>query len=160
MAAGSSRPQRGAVTPTAAGHPAADRPALVRRQAISRCCIPLAPAISWLHYQPAEPTDESPADPRTEALVRDVLPLAELDVLVTPLVAIDVSGQRLGNGRRFTTGCCKNSSSIACAAGGYVHDCQQVIACRAKSGIPLPAVYPGKNLVLVGTRGREIFSLE
>ena len=33
--------------------------------------------------------------------VRDVLPLAELDVLVTPLVAFDVSGQRLGRGGGF-----------------------------------------------------------
>ncbi|MCS5968508.1 hypothetical protein LNP26_14910 [Klebsiella variicola subsp. variicola] len=45
----------------------------------------------------------------------DVLPLAELDVLVTPLVAFDVSGQRLGMGGGFTTGRCKTGSSIACS---------------------------------------------
>ncbi len=38
-------------------------------------------------------------EPRLD--VRDVLPLAKLDVLVTPLVAFDEGGQRLGMGGGF-----------------------------------------------------------
>ena len=67
--------------------------------------------------------------------VRDVLPLAELDVLVTPLVAFDVSGQRLGMGGGFTTGRCKTGSSIACSRWATRTTASRWIACRAKSGI-------------------------
>ena len=89
--------------------------------------------------------------------VRDVLPLAELDVLVTPLVAFDVSGQRLGMGGGFTTGRCKTGSSIACSRWATRTTASRWIACRAKSGISrCRRSSPRKNPVLVGTRGREI----
>lgn len=72
--------------------------------------------------------------------VRDVLPLAELDVLVTPLVAFDVSGQRLGMGGGFTTGRCKTGSSIACSRWATRTTASRWIACRGEVGYPLPAV--------------------
>ncbi len=86
--------------------------------------------------------------------VRDV-PLAELDVLVTPLVAFDVSGQRLGMGGGFTTGRCKTGSSIACSRWATRTTASRWIACRAKSGISAAGGHhPGKP-VLVGTRGEK-----
>lgn len=49
-------------------------------------------------------------EPRLD--VRDVLPLAKLDVLVTPLVAFDEDGQRLGWAADFMTVRYKTGSSI------------------------------------------------
>ena len=47
--------------------------------------------------------------------VRDVLPLSQLDVLITPLVAFDEQGQRLGMGGGFMTERCKTGSSTGCS---------------------------------------------
>ncbi len=47
--------------------------------------------------------------------VRDVLPLSELDVLITPLVAFDEQGQRPGMGGGFTTERYKTGSSTDCS---------------------------------------------
>ena len=47
--------------------------------------------------------------------VRDVLPLSQLDVLITPLVAFDEQGQRLGMGGGFTTERYKTGSSMVCS---------------------------------------------
>ncbi len=49
-------------------------------------------------------------EPRLD--VRDVLPLAKLDVLVTPLVAFDEDGQRRGWAADFMTARYKTGSSI------------------------------------------------
>ncbi len=90
--------------------------------------------------------------------VRDVLPLAELDVLVTPLVAFDVSGQRLGMGGGFYDRTLQNWQQYRLQPVGYAHDCQQVDSLPSEEW-DIPAAgghHPGKNLVLVGTRGREI----
>lgn len=46
--------------------------------------------------------------------VRDVLPLSRLDVLITPLVAFDEYGQRLGMGGGFMIGPYKTGSTIKC----------------------------------------------
>ncbi|STT40935.1 5-formyltetrahydrofolate cyclo-ligase [Klebsiella pneumoniae] len=79
--------------------------------------------------------------------VRDVLPLAELDVLVTrwwPSMSV-------ANGWEwaavFTTGRCKTGSSIGLQPVGYAHDCQQVDSLPSEEwDIPLPAVItPGKT---------------
>lgn len=50
--------------------------------------------------------------------VRDVLPLSGLDVLITPLVAFDEQGQRLGMGGGSTTGRYKTGSSTDCSRWG------------------------------------------
>lgn len=88
--------------------------------------------------------------------MRDVLPLAELDVLVTPLVAFDVSGQRLGMGGGFYDRTLQNWQQYRLQPVGYAHDCQQVDSLPSEEwDIPLPAVItPGKTCVgrYAGTR--------
>lgn len=78
--------------------------------------------------------------------VRDVLPLAELDVLITPLVAFDEQGQRLGMGGGFYDRTLQNWQQHGFQPVGYAHDCQGVEALPVeKWDIPLPAVVtPGK----------------
>ena len=49
--------------------------------------------------------------------VRDVLPLSELDVLITPLVAFDEQGQRLGMGGVLRQDAAK-LAAVRIAAGG------------------------------------------
>ncbi|EMJ5249664.1 5-formyltetrahydrofolate cyclo-ligase [Klebsiella aerogenes] len=79
--------------------------------------------------------------------VRDVLPLAELDVLITPLVAFDASGQRLGMGGGFYDRTLQNWRQYRLQPVGYAHDCQQVDTLPSEQwDIPLPAVItPGKT---------------
>ncbi|MRS14283.1 5-formyltetrahydrofolate cyclo-ligase [Enterobacteriaceae bacterium RIT691] len=73
--------------------------------------------------------------------VRDVLPLSELDVLITPLVAFDINGQRLGMGGGFYDRTLQNWQQYGVQPVGYAHDCQQVEQLPVeKWDIPLPAV--------------------
>lgn len=73
--------------------------------------------------------------------VRDVLPLTELDVLITPLVAFDEHGQRLGMGGGFYDRTLQNWQQYGLQPVGYAHDCQRVEALPVeKWDIPLPAV--------------------
>ncbi|HAT0112766.1 TPA: 5-formyltetrahydrofolate cyclo-ligase, partial [Salmonella enterica subsp. enterica serovar Saintpaul] len=78
-------------------------------------------------------------EPRLD--VRDVLPLAKLDVLVTPLVAFDEDGQRLGMGGGFYDRTLQNWQQHKILPVGYAHDCQLVEKLPVKEwDIPLPAV--------------------
>ena len=73
--------------------------------------------------------------------VRDVLPLNELDVLITPLVAFDENGQRLGMGGGFYDRTLQNWQQHGLQPVGYAHDCQRVERLPVeKWDIPLPAV--------------------
>ncbi|MFJ3459013.1 5-formyltetrahydrofolate cyclo-ligase [Scandinavium goeteborgense] len=73
--------------------------------------------------------------------VRDVLPLSELDVLITPLVAFDAQGQRLGMGGGFYDRTLQNWQQHGLQPVGYAHDCQRVDTLPTeKWDIPLPAV--------------------
>ncbi len=121
---------------------------------------PFSPGnLLFLHYHPQSQLIVNRLKIREPKLdVRDVLPLAELDVLVTPLVAFDVSGQRLGMGGGFYDRTLQNWQQYRLQPVGYAHDCQQVDSLPSEEwDIPLPAVItPGKTPVLVGTRGREI----
>jgi 5-formyltetrahydrofolate cyclo-ligase len=73
--------------------------------------------------------------------VRDVLPLSELDVLITPLVAFDAQGQRLGMGGGFYDRTLQNWQQHGLQPVGYAHDCQLVDTLPTeKWDIPLPAV--------------------
>ncbi len=56
--------------------------------------------------------------------VRDVLPLSELDVLITPLVAFDEQGQRLGMGGGFYDRTLQNWQQYGLQPVGYAHDCR------------------------------------
>jgi 5-formyltetrahydrofolate cyclo-ligase len=73
--------------------------------------------------------------------VRDVLPLDKLDVLITPLVAFDEQGQRLGMGGGFYDRTLQNWQQHGLWPVGLAHDCQYVPALPAEEwDIPLPAV--------------------
>ncbi|WP_297201841.1 5-formyltetrahydrofolate cyclo-ligase [uncultured Pluralibacter sp.] len=73
--------------------------------------------------------------------VREVLPLSELDVLITPLVAFDAQGQRLGMGGGFYDRTLQNWRRYRLQPVGYAHDCQQVAHLPVeKWDIPLPAI--------------------
>ena len=73
--------------------------------------------------------------------VRDVLPLSRLDVLITPLVAFDEYGQRLGMGGGFYDRTLQNWQHYKTQPVGYAHDCQLVEKLPVEEwDIPLPAV--------------------
>lgn len=73
--------------------------------------------------------------------VRNVLALDKLDVLITPLVAFDEQGQRLGMGGGFYDRTLQNWRQHRLWPVGLAHDCQQVTALPAEEwDIPLPAV--------------------
>ncbi len=73
--------------------------------------------------------------------VRHVLPLDRLDVLITPLVAFDNTGQRLGMGGGFYDRTLQNWRARGFLPVGYAHDCQQVENLPVQEwDIPLPAV--------------------
>ncbi|HID4133152.1 TPA: 5-formyltetrahydrofolate cyclo-ligase [Pluralibacter gergoviae] len=84
------------------------------------------------------------SEPRLD--VREVLPLDELDVLVTPLVAFDAQGQRLGMGGGFYDRTLQNWRHYGMQPVGYAHDCQRVEALPVEQwDIPLPAVVTPSN---------------
>ncbi len=102
----------------------------------------------FLHYHPRSELVVNRlkiTEPKLD--VRDVLPLAALDVLVTPLVAFDEQGQRLGMGGGFYDRTLQNWRQHGFQPVGYAHDCQAVEALPVeKWDIPLPAVVtPGKT---------------
>ncbi|ELY4674140.1 5-formyltetrahydrofolate cyclo-ligase [Cronobacter turicensis] len=73
--------------------------------------------------------------------VRHVLPLDRLDVLITPLVAFDRAGQRLGMGGGFYDRTLQNWRAHGLLPVGYAHDCQQVESLPVQEwDIPLPAL--------------------
>lgn len=73
--------------------------------------------------------------------VRHVLPLDRLDVLITPLVAFDRTGQRLGMGGGFYDRTLQNWRAHGFLPVGYAHDCQQVESLPVQEwDIPLPVV--------------------
>ncbi|EML1452483.1 5-formyltetrahydrofolate cyclo-ligase [Enterobacter kobei] len=79
--------------------------------------------------------------------VRDVLPLSQLDVLITPLVAFDEQGQRLGMGGGFYDRTLQNWQQYGLQPVGYAHDCQGVEALPVeKWDVPLPAVVTPSKL--------------
>ena len=110
---------------------------------------PFSPGnLLFLHYHPQSQLIVNRLKIREPKLdVRDVMPLAELDVLVTPLVAFDVSGQRLGMGGGFYDRTLQNWQQYRLQPVGYAHDCQQVDSLPSEEwDIPLPAVItPGKT---------------
>ncbi|MEQ9876779.1 5-formyltetrahydrofolate cyclo-ligase [Pectobacterium aroidearum] len=80
-------------------------------------------------------------EPRLD--VRQVLPLPQLDILLTPLVAFDHQGQRLGMGGGFYDRTLQYRKQMSCGPYpiGLAHDCQQVDALPVESwDIPLPEI--------------------
>lgn len=73
--------------------------------------------------------------------VTKVCPLAELDVLCTPLVAFDCSGARLGMGGGFYDRTLVNWQAHQLYPIGLAHDCQQVDIVPVEYwDIPLPEI--------------------
>ena len=104
---------------------------------------PFSPGnLLFLHYHPSSDMVVNRLNIREPKLdVRDVLPLSQLDVLVTPLVAFDAAGQRLGMGGGFYDRTLQNWRQHRLQPVGYAHDCQQVDALPTEQwDIPLPAV--------------------
>ncbi|MGU3524915.1 5-formyltetrahydrofolate cyclo-ligase [Enterobacteriaceae bacterium C23F] len=104
---------------------------------------PFSPGnLLFLHYHPQSELILNRLKIQEPKLdVREVLPLSELDVLITPLVAFDQQGQRLGMGGGFYDRTLQNWQQHGLQPVGYAHDCQQVDALPVeKWDIPLPAV--------------------
>ncbi|HEY2451421.1 MAG TPA: 5-formyltetrahydrofolate cyclo-ligase [Scandinavium sp.] len=104
---------------------------------------PFSPGnLLFLHYHPQSDLVVNRLKIQEPKLdVRDVLPLNKLDVLITPLVAFDTQGQRLGMGGGFYDRTLQNWQQHGLHPVGYAHDCQQVNALPVeKWDVPLPAV--------------------
>ncbi|WP_052281983.1 5-formyltetrahydrofolate cyclo-ligase [Kluyvera genomosp. 1] len=104
---------------------------------------PFSPGnLLFLHYHPQSNLVINRlkiSEPRLD--VRDVLPLNQLDILITPLVAFDEHGQRLGMGGGFYDRTLQNWQTHGLQPVGYAHDCQQVEALPIEEwDIPLPTV--------------------
>jgi 5-formyltetrahydrofolate cyclo-ligase len=96
----------------------------------------------FLHYHPQSELVVNRlkiTEPKLD--LREVLPLQDLDVLVTPLVAFDDNGQRLGMGGGFYDRTLQNWQQHGIQPVGYAHDCQRVEKLPVEEwDIPLPAV--------------------
>ncbi|HBC80837.1 5-formyltetrahydrofolate cyclo-ligase [Pseudescherichia vulneris] len=112
-----------------------------------RVCLPVLHPFSpgnllFLHYHPESELVVNHLkiyEPRLD--LRDVTPLDTLDVLITPLVAFDNQGQRLGMGGGFYDRTLQKWQQHGFTPVGYAHDCQQVDALPVEEwDIPLPAV--------------------
>lgn len=104
---------------------------------------PFSPGnLLFLHYHPESELVVNRLNiSEPELDVRDVLPLERLDVLVTPLVAFDTQGQRLGMGGGFYDRTLQNWRSGGPYPIGLAHDCQQVEHLPTEHwDIPLPEI--------------------
>ncbi|MGL5456317.1 MAG: 5-formyltetrahydrofolate cyclo-ligase [Citrobacter telavivensis] len=104
---------------------------------------PFSPGnLLFLHYHPHSELVTNRLKIQEPKLdVRDVLPLSQLDVLVTPLVAFDEQGQRLGMGGGFYDRTLQNWQQYGLIPVGYAHDCQRVEKLPVEEwDVPLPAV--------------------
>ncbi|CNL02323.1 5-formyltetrahydrofolate cyclo-ligase [Yersinia aldovae] len=104
---------------------------------------PFSPGnLLFLRYQPDSPLIrnrlkilEPPLD------VRDVLPLNQLDVVITPLVAFDSHGQRLGMGGGFYDRTLQHWQHDGPYPIGLAHDCQWVEHLPSELwDVPLPEI--------------------
>jgi 5-formyltetrahydrofolate cyclo-ligase len=82
--------------------------------------------------------------------VHNILPVAELDIILTPLVAFDDRGQRLGMGGGFYDRTLQHWQHGGPYPLGLAHDCQRVEQLSVESwDIPLPEIItPSRNWVL------------
>ncbi|MCH8538445.1 MAG: 5-formyltetrahydrofolate cyclo-ligase [Alkalimonas sp.] len=83
----------------------------------------------------------------------DLMPVAQLDLIATPLVAFDAKGNRLGMGGGFYDRTLANfagqSADGRARLMGLAHDCQQVDAIPTEAwDVPLPAICTPRQIFL------------
>lgn len=115
-------------------------------------CLPVLHPFSphhllFLRYTPETPLVRNRLkilEPQLD--VTKVLPLSQLDIILTPLVAFDRHGQRLGMGGGFYDRTLEHWQDGGPYPIGLAHDCQQVDALPVEHwDVPLPQVItPGK----------------
>jgi len=78
--------------------------------------------------------------------VRQLIPLSQLDIILTPLVAFDEQGQRLGMGGGFYDRTLEKWRHRGPYPIGLAHDCQQVEGLPVEEwDVPLPEIItPGR----------------
>ena len=118
----------------------------------TQLCLPVLHPFSphhllFLRYAPDTPLVRNRLkilEPRLD--VTQVIPLSRLDIILTPLVAFDNHGQRLGMGGGFYDRTLEHWQDGGPYPIGLAHDCQQVDALPAEHwDVPLPEVItPGK----------------
>ncbi|MFV0549226.1 MAG: 5-formyltetrahydrofolate cyclo-ligase [Limnobaculum xujianqingii] len=104
---------------------------------------PFSPGhLLFLHYTPETPMVSHPFGIQEPLLnVQSVLPVSQLDVIITPLVAFDAQGNRLGMGGGYYDRTLKNWRNNGSWPIGVAHDCQQVDALSCEDwDIPLPEI--------------------
>ena len=87
--------------------------------------------------------------------VTQVVPANQLDIIFTPLVAFDATGQRLGMGGGFydrtlagLAGLCTASSTQQPNVIGLAHDCQQVVQVPTEPwDIPIPMIVTPSQII-------------
>ncbi len=122
-------------------------------QAGKHVCLPVVHPFSpghllFLAYAPDTPMTTNGFGIREPRLdVRHVLPINALDIVLTPLVAFDEQGQRLGMGGGFYDRTLQNWQHGGPYPVGLAHDCQRVETLPAQSwDVPLPEIItPGAH---------------
>lgn len=102
----------------------------------------------FLRYTPTSPMITNKYGIEEPALdVTKVLPATELDIILTPLVAFDDNGNRLGMGGGYYDRTLANVDNTKCKVIGLAHEEQKVAALDCESwDIPLPYVLTPKRL--------------
>jgi 5-formyltetrahydrofolate cyclo-ligase len=131
-----------------------DTAPLIKRlwQEGKQLCLPvLHPFTSgnllFLRYNPDTPLVRNKLKILEPALdATQIVPLSQLDIILTPLVAFDSHGQRLGMGGGFYDRTLENWQDGGPYPIGLAHDCQQVDNLPIEHwDVPLPEVItPGK----------------
>lgn len=110
---------------------------------------PFSPGnLLFLHYQPDTRLQQDQLKIYQPVLnVRQLLPLSKLDILITPLVAFDHQGQRLGMGGGFYDRTLQHWQRYHLFPIGYAHDCQCLTQLPSESwDVPLPAIVTPSRL--------------
>lgn len=97
----------------------------------------------FLHYTadtPMQPNQFGILEPKLD--VRAIIPVTELDVVITPLVAFDLMGNRMGMGGGYYDRTLANWQLKGKPLPmGYAHDCQQVTSLPCEYwDVPLPFI--------------------
>lgn len=104
----------------------------------------------FLHYTKTsiiQPNQFGILEPKLD--VRDVMPIDELDVVITPLVAFDAKGNRMGMGGGYYDRTLANWTTKGKPLPmGYAHDCQRVgqLPCEHWD-VPLPIIVTPSGLL-------------